>query len=183
MKTNHFLTNVIGLLLIISILAGCTPNSPAPSPSPTQQTTFKFTANGSNYQWDGDLSTTSITGSVIKRFATNNGLYILAQTSVSGSVHELHIPLTLTATTLTTGTYNSHITISPTVYAEGWFYDGCHYDHSGDNINTVIGTIQNGYVSGTFSGYINCSGGTPLSGCYSQVIFTNGEFHNVKILN
>lgn len=145
-----------------------------PPGNSTPVTTFKFTVNGTEYNWNGSLAETSAQGSIFKKKTSNNygEGYLLEATNGNFQNYDFWLELPqvveLKAQTFNITRANYPLLGIGAVISPG---TGTHYGQkTGDYSNLTISKIENGYATGTFNAV------------WDGVAITGGVFTNVKIL-
>jgi len=178
------------LLTMAAIFASCSKDS-STTPKPQQlNTTFKFTGNGTNVQWNGSspLSAYPIPeGSTIEKITSGTQtFYLLVAQPAGGGIYSPHLYLKIEASNLVSGTYPKTLStaVNWTVADNECIMPGgsgiyAATSEVGDFATIIITSIHdNGYADGTFTAKMTT---TPI-GSYDKLNITNGEFHNVKIV-
>jgi len=167
-------TAIIGLL-------SCS-KKPAEVETPEPQTTFKFTVNSTIYQWNGNSATDPSYGSRINKYTYNGSTwYTLSASPPNGGLYTL-LSLKMQTASLSIGTYTLTSTTT-TSWNLADHYCGVNgndiYTSSevGDFATINISSIHSGYADGSFTARL-----TNINGSLARVDVTNGEFHNVKIV-
>jgi hypothetical protein len=177
MRKQASLFYLAAMIIISSVfLSDC---SKKPSITPAVLTTFKFTVNGTVYNWDGNLADSSY-GSRLGK-TTYNGVtwWDLAALPVNGGIYRgIYLRInattlsatsyTLTTTATTLWTVAEHLCMVPSVI--------CASSEVGDYATIIISSIHDGYADGTFTARL-----TNTDGTLAKVDVIAGEFHNVKL--
>ena len=167
------------LLLCIS----CSKSSTTPTSGSTT-VVFKFTLNGTNYNWSGPKS-----GGTLTR--TNNSPSVPNTCSLVGydSSTYYHIPggadrnvfglnFDIATSMLSQTVYPANLVDALIDFSESNFSgQGALAGINGSSATVTITSIHNGLYDGTFSGVLSSS---PLP--IPVVNITNGEFHNLKLI-
>lgn len=157
----------LSFLMLIVIYAACSKDeSSTPSPS------FKFSANGNNYQWEGDqIAKVFTTGA-----ANDTCYYLTAHDSSFNS-----IGLRFNTNKIALGTYTLTRSITSTAYSPEHSFRLGNASwgsiQAGDFATVTITKIHDGFfVDGTFSARMACMAG---SSCTAGIVISNGEFKNL----
>ena len=186
--------------IIIMGMIGCQKDI-STNNSSSGPTTFKFKANGTLYQWDGDGHEQKTKGSAIGR-----NEYPIDGSNWSGKVYytigavdrsdpnQYGLSMDMFTDKLTIGTYHSTDAFRSypdqrTSFSLEWLQFGpgsLAYRYQSPTINDsftiVITKFANHRADGTFTGSMTLSNWTNVPNLPSKMVITEGEFHNVYVL-
>lgn len=165
---------IIAIISVFMLLTSCKKSDSTSQPTAS---TFKFTANGIVYQFDGyspDIN--NIKGSHIIYTSGINAGYFLGA-SEGSAASSIYLQLT-SNTTLTATNYSITHVAGTDELSEMEINAKTYYtSSSGDFTNVSITKIEGGYASGTFTAKMT------QQGTATRIDITNGEFSKVKIEN
>jgi len=182
MKNQGFILHLAFLALIVFAFPNCSKKSGGGTVTPPA-TTFKFTVNGTIYNWNGNSADNPLNGGsrIFKTSYNGSTWYGLAASPANSGLTAL-ITLKLNTATLSVATYTWTAT-SVTSWTVADHYCGvptgliCTSSEIGDYATVIITNKHDGYVDGTFTARL-----TNADGSLVKVNVTDGEFHNVKIV-
>ena len=170
-------------LLISAVITGvlsCSKNPPVIQPTQLT-TTFKFSVNGTLYQWNGNSAADPTYGSRINKYSLNGATwYTLSAAPLNGGIYTL-IGLKMQTSSLLAATYTL-TTTTTTAWTIADHYCGVNNEsyassEIGDFASVTISSIHDGYADGSFTAKF-----TNANGSLTKINITDGEFHNVKIV-
>jgi hypothetical protein len=173
----HIMFRSCALLLMLALVSSC-------SKSKSFQVlpaSFRFTALGNNFQYDGD-GTIGKPGAQIEKVVTtapykDSCYYLTGYDNMNN-----YLSLRFNASHIAIGTYTLNRSGTTTAISPE---HSCNIGsslwgstHAGDFATVTITNIHDGWLAdGTFSTTMSCMIG---STCAAQLVVTNGEFHNLK---
>lgn len=138
----------------------------------TSDSEFSFTANGTNYIWNGSLADNNIKGSKIVKENGPNGFEFRFSAMDNGVQHTSSFNLLLQVDKLEVKTYIRDFDLT----LDGTSYDGSYSTNPTIKSNITFTNVENNLANGTFSGSVKDRSSGQI------VAITNGKFSNVKIL-
>lgn len=170
------------LIFALAVAMGCKKStSPATGAA---SATFQFTANGTVYQINGNLATTSLGAKFFRQpggGCSGDTIYWLTATDAAGDGFDF---ATTPAASLSVAPYNinydpnAQCNVTATIRIKALSSNWYEPLMQGDYTTIVVTNIHNGLADGTFTGHLTLEGNT------AQVLsITNGQFQNISVVN
>lgn len=173
----------VAILIITSVISGCTSNPPNPSLT----TVFKLTTNGVTNQWNGSLFDNTTEGAKIEH---------TAQITCVPEGYKLSAFRNSDSVSCTFKILTSNNNLIPGTYQSLGLGNGCSFYNTveivvpnqntralseplqGDTFTVIVTQVSNGYASGNFSGTVR----NHVPSVPNPPISIYGEFENVKYI-